>query len=650
MPSFQNGYTQTSTVTVPLTGVNSTDALLGGTQWGARVGGGISITYSFPWASSTTAYWASNPNYSTTDEPSSAFALTVSQQAFVRLALASWGNVANITFTEVAESASNMGDLRIAWTNKTDTNAAAWASYPNNYWASGGDVWLSAPTMGSYSASAWQAGGFAYATLIHELGHALGLKHPFEDPPVLPTAQDSSQYSVMSYTDHPNNVFRHVTATAGGGYTFSYSSVQPDTPMLYDVAAMQYMYGANTTYKTGNDTYTFDSATPFYRTLWDAGGTDTISVANFTRGCSIDLQPGHFSTLSIVSDALPKGYTGGTSANYDGTDNLAIAFGCTIENAIGGSGNDTLIGNSADNQLSGGAGDDTLNGGLGNDVIDGGDGVDIAVLSGVLSSYTVSFNATANLYTVSGAQSGTDTYTRVEYFQFADLSRTASQLALASLTLAGTASNDVLLGGTGNDTINALAGNDRLTGSGGNDALDGGLGTDTALYSGARSSYTVTANTTGYTVAGPDGTDTLVGIERLEFTNETLALDISGNAGQAYRLYRAAFDRVPENGGLKFWINALDAGYSLNYVANEFISSQEFRNKYGINPTVDQFVTNLYANILHRPYDQVGYDHWTGHLTTGVLTQAQVLAYFAESKENQLAVIGVIQNGIDLFG
>jgi hypothetical protein len=129
-----------------------------------------------------------------------------------------------------------------------------------------------------------------------------------------------------------------------------------------------------------------------------------------------------------------------------------------------------------------------------------------------------------------------------------------------------------------------------------------------------------------------------------------LALDISGNAGQAYRLYRAAFDRVPENGGLKFWINALDAGYSLNYVANEFISSQEFRNKYGINPTVDQFVTNLYANILHRPYDQVGYDHWTGHLTTGVLTQAQVLAYFAESKENQLAVIGVIQNGIDLFG
>jgi serralysin len=650
MPSFQNGYTQAPTVAVPLTGNNSTDALLSGTQWGTRVGSSATLTYSFPWASSTSAAWASSPNYSTLNEPSSAYALTAAQQSFVRLALASWGNVANITFTEVAESASNVGDLRIAWTNKADTNAAAWASYPNNYWASGGDVWLSAPTMGSYSASDWQAGGFAYATLIHELGHALGLKHPFEDPPVLPTAQDSSQYTVMSYTDHPNNVFRHVTATASGAYTFSYSYVQPDTPMLYDVAAMQYMYGANTAYKTGNDTYTFDSTTPFYRTLWDAGGTDTISVSNFTRGCLIDLQPGHFSTLSIVSDALPKGYTGGTSANYDGTDNLAIAFGCTIENAIGGSGNDTLTGNLADNQLSGGAGDDTLNGGLGNDVIDGGEGIDIAVLSGVFSSYTISFNSTTSVYTVSGAQSGADAYTRVEYFQFADLSRTASQLALASLTLTGTASNDVLLGGTGNDTINALSGNDRLTGSGGNDALDGGLGTDTAVYSGARSSYTVTANTTGYTVAGPDGTDTLLGIERLEFTNEVLALDISGNAGQAYRLYRAAFDRVPENGGLKFWINALDAGYSLNYVANEFISSQEFKILYGTNPTVDQFVTNLYANILHRPYDQGGYNHWTGLLNTGALTQAQVLAYFAESNENQLAVIGVIQNGIDLFG
>ena len=556
MPSFQNGYTQAPTVTVPLTGTNATDALLGGTQWGTRVGASVTLTYSFPWASSTSAYWASNPNYSTTNEPASAYVLTASQQAFVRLAMASWGNVANITFTEVAESATNVGDLRIAWTNKTNGTAAAWASYPNNYWASGGDVWLAASTMGAYDASDWQAGGFAYATLVHELGHALGLKHPFEGTPLLPTAQDSNQYSVMSYTDHPNNIFRHATATSSGGYTFSYSYVQPDTPMLYDIAAIQTMYGANTAYKTGNDTYTFDPTTPFYRTLWDAAGTDTITVANFTRDCLIDLQPGHFSTLAIISDALPKGYTGGSTATYDGTDNLAIAFGCTMENAIGGSGNDTLTGNSANNQLS---------------------------------------------------------------------------------------------GGVGNDTLTGLAGADRLTGATGNDRLDGGTGTDTAVYSGTRSNYTVTTTTTGYTVTGTDGTDTLVAIERLEFTNETLALDISGTAGQAYRLYKAAFDRVPDNAGLKFWINAMDAGYSLNDVANNFLTGAEFKTLYGASPTTDQFVTKLYANILHRPYDQGGYNWWTNLLNTKQLSQAQVLAYFAESTENQAAVIGVIQNGIDLF-
>ena len=649
MPSFQNGYTQAPTVKVPFTGTTTTDALIGGTQWGTRVGAGATVTYSFPWASSTSAYWASNPNYSTMQEPASAYALTASQQAFVRLALASWGNVANITFTEIAESSTNVGDLRVAWTNKTDGGAAAWASYPNNYWASGGDVWLVGPTMGTYETSDWQPGGFAYATLVHELGHALGLKHPFEDTTVLPTAQDTNQYSVMSYTDHPNNVFRHVTATPGGGYTFSYTNVQPDTPMLYDMAAIQYMYGANTAYKTGNDTYSFDSATPFYRTLWDAGGTDTITVANFTRGCVIDLQPGHFSSISIISDALPKGYTGGSTATYDGLDNLAIAFGCTIENAIGGSGNDTLTGNSVNNQLIGGAGDDTFNGGLGNDVIDGGDGIDTAVLAGAFSTYAISYNATSNVYTVSGALSGTDTYTRVEYFQFADAPRPASQLLSLNQTITGTASNDTLAGGVGNDTITALAGNDRLTGAAGNDALDGGLGTDTAVYSAARSSYTVTTTTTGATVTGADGTDTLVGIERLEFTNETLALDIAGAAGQAYRLYKAAFDRVPDNAGLKYWIAAMDVGTSLTDVATSFINSPEFQKMYGTNPATGQFVAQLYTNVLHRAYDQEGYDWWTNLIDTNQLTRAEVLASFAESAENQAVVIGAIQNGIHLW-
>ena len=129
MTTPQNGANaQHPTSASATTGKNYVDSLLGGTQWGSGPGKGTTLTFSFPFASSASAAWASNPEYSTLNEPSSAFALDALQQAAVRSALATWSNVANITFTEVAESATNVGDLRVAWTNKTDSGAAAWAS------------------------------------------------------------------------------------------------------------------------------------------------------------------------------------------------------------------------------------------------------------------------------------------------------------------------------------------------------------------------------------------------------------------------------------------------------------------------------------------------------------------------------------------
>jgi methionine-rich copper-binding protein CopC len=124
------------------------------------------------------------------------------------------------------------------------------------------------------------------------------------------------------------------------------------------------------------------------------------------------------------------------------TNNLVIAYSAVIENAVGGAGNDTLTGNAVGNQLDGGAGndvlsgldgDDSLTGGLGNDQVDGGTGTDTAVLSGSLASYTFSYSSVADLYTVVGASSGTDTFTRVEFFQFADVLRAASQLISGDL-------------------------------------------------------------------------------------------------------------------------------------------------------------------------------------------------------------------------
>ncbi|MBY0411613.1 MAG: Ig-like domain-containing protein, partial [Burkholderiaceae bacterium] len=435
MANPQNGFnSQHSTLASTASGINRIDSLVRDIKWAPSLSGTTVMTYSFPWAKSSSAQWASNPNYSTDREPDSTFALTPMQQQAVQNALATWSSIANITFAEVIETASNVGDLRFSWTNVSKPGAIAWAYSPNNYFASGGDVWLSNPAMGSATSDSWQPGGYSFLTLIHEVGHALGLKHPFDDTPRLPTATDTRQYSVMSYTDHSNALFREVTPNGSGGYSFQNEYIQPKTPMLYDIAAIQYLYGANTGYRTGNDTYTFDPTQPFFQTLWDAGGTDTISVSNFSTDCVIDLGEGRFSSLGIPSDPLPPGYSGGSTPTYYGTNNLAIAFGCLIENATGGEGNDTLMGNAANNVLIGGNGNDVMTGGLGNDTINGGAGSDTARLEGALSSYSISYNTSARQFTISGLASGTDTYVDVEFFQFSDQLRTASSLITVDVT------------------------------------------------------------------------------------------------------------------------------------------------------------------------------------------------------------------------
>jgi len=167
----------------------------------------------------------------------------------------------------------------------------------------------------------------------------------------------------------------------------------------------KYLYGANNNYHAENDIYTIEADNPFFKTLWDAGGTDTLSASNFTLSCLIDLTPGHYSSLHIAEASD----TGGLTPTYDGTNNLGIAYGCIIENAISGSGDDTLIGNSSSNQLNGGAGNDTINGGT---------GIDTAIFSSSRSAYTL--NNTSTLFTVSGGNDGTDTLSNIERLQFSD--------------------------------------------------------------------------------------------------------------------------------------------------------------------------------------------------------------------------------------
>lgn len=415
--------TSSSTSSVGSTGTLSIDSLLGGDKWGGAVGVATSVSYSFPWTSSSTAVFAGHNGigaYSSLNEPNAAvhYGLTTTQQAAARLAMQSWANVANLTFSEVSESSTNVGDIRFGWTSAAEPtsggNAAwGWASYPDSYWPSAGDVWISTASSGA-SDTDWSVGSYNFESLVHELGHALGLKHPFEGTAVLPAATSTTQYSVMAYTEAAHSLYVSI-GHSGNTWSWSSGNIQPSTPMLYDIQAMQYLYGANTNYNTGDNVYTFDPAVPFIKTIWDAGGKDTLSVSNFTLGCTLDLRPGAYSKISYLDDiSAPVTWTTPPpTPTFDGTDDLAIAYGCVIENAIGGSGNDTLIGNDANNSLTGGAGNDILNGGA---------GIDTAVYGSNRASCTLTKTSKGFTLTDNSKLAGTDTLENMERLKFSDVS------------------------------------------------------------------------------------------------------------------------------------------------------------------------------------------------------------------------------------
>jgi serralysin len=214
----------------------------------------------------------------------------------------------------------------------------------------------------------------------------------------------------------------------------------------------------------------------------------------------------------------------------------------------------------------------------------------------------------------------------------------------------GTPRGDDLDGTTGDDDMYGMSGNDSLFGGRGNDFLDGGWGTDSAYYLGNRSEYSVVKDGDGFRVTdnyGTEGSDLLVNVERLDFANIDVALDIDGAGGQAYRLYQAAFNRVPDKGGLGYWIAQLDRGATLTQVSQAFVDSAEFKTQYGAHATNAELVNHLYWNVLHRAPEQAGYDYWVNILNSHADSLANVLANFSESKENYAQLVGVMSNGVE---
>ena len=438
----------------------------------------------------------------------------------LRAALAVWESVANIDFVEVS-NAQNADAWFWQGTNAQAQNALGWSQIPGY----NSTEILSAVFNGQveyWSAAGLAKGGYGFVTLVHEIGHMLGLAHPHDGG----SAWDATTFPGVdtAFGDYGTGDLNQGIYTTMS-YNVGWSSVLGDPvpggtwgmqagPMALDIAAIQSIYGANTTYASGNNFYylpTVNGPGAYWTSLWDTGGIDTISNAGSNYRSVIDL------------NAATPGIGGGGTPSY-GTDywgsiihgGYTIARGVVIENAIGGSGNDTITGNAAQNRLEGGAGDDVLDGRAGADTMIGGSGDD---------TYYVDDSADA-LVELGGG--GDDfVYSSANYTLAANVENLSLTGAALNATgnssdniITGTAAANILNGGGGADTLFGFDGNDRLIiGDLAFQLADGGAGIDTLALGGAGLILNLT---NAFTVVK------LRGIERIDLTgtgDNTLIVD-----------------------------------------------------------------------------------------------------------------------------
>jgi serralysin len=355
------------------------------------------------------------------DEASPAHLWTTFEKAIFRGALHEWSSVANVTFEEVFSP--NGADLFETWVTPNvmtqiwgpPPNGGSWpaAHYVPQESGSTAGHWNNNRVGTIYSTSELRSGSDGFRLFVHELGHAIGLTHSHgsvQDPggpifPGLPPYPDGAfvsgdfAYNQMVYTIMSYNPGSHVTNYLSSPARYG----MPMSPMAFDIAAVQYMYGPNTNYHGGADTYVVQGANELdvgWRCIWDTGGTDTIRYDG-QLNATIDLRA---ATL-VNGDPIAGGALSRASGIFGG---FTIANGVVIENAVGGSGNDTLIGNAANNVLDGRNGNDTLDGGAGDDT---------AIFSAPRAAYTVT--DLGGRISVSGAD-GNDTLVSIEYLQFSD--------------------------------------------------------------------------------------------------------------------------------------------------------------------------------------------------------------------------------------
>ena len=389
--------------------------------------------------------------------------------------------------------------------------------------------------------------------LIHEIGHALWLKHPGNyngvdgqgEAPFLSPGEDSTTYSQMSYNRDPLT-WRTEFAT----------SLRP-----FDIAAAQYIYGVNPGIHAGNTTYRFTDLAWPNSMIADASGSDTLDAGDMLVLTS---QAGADMTIDLRSGGLS--FAGFSRELISNPGMVSINYGSVIENAIGSPGRDDIFGNDADNLLSGGGGNDTLHGSNGNDSLNGGDGAD------------------------------------------------------------------------------------RLDGGPGGDLLNGGAAIDTSLFANLRASYTLTKTNLGHELRDAAGVvDVLLAVERIQFADLSLAIDLDGHAGTTARIIGAVFGKAYLSNAsfVGIGLDLLDRGMSYADLVALAVNTDLFAQLAGSRSDAD-FVRLVYKNVVGTDPTPTDLAFYVGELTNGHFNQASLalLACELDLTKAQIDLVGLAATGI----